>query len=380
MSEYQYYEFQAIDRPLTTEEMDALHSCSSRARITPTSFVNDYAWGGFRGNADAWMEEYFDAFLHIANWGTRIVKIRLPARLLEPKLARQYCCGEWASVREKNGKVIVSFVSDTDAGGEWVQGEGLLSSLVPVRAELARGDLRALYLGWLVCAQGDGLGEEAMEPPVPPGLRELSAGLEAMVEFLRIDEDLLHVAAQESPLAPARPTVQDALRWVSGLPRAEKDMLIARCLIDEDGTAPVPIDLLRRFLRSRDPVDAAPRRCRSVRELRHAAKERSVERQQLAAKKAVKDKARQERAAIAARSKYLDGIAQKAPQMWAQVESLVAARQARCYEQAVGLLVDLRDLAARNGGAEFRSRLEALRTKNTRRSAFMARLRSAGLA
>jgi hypothetical protein len=44
MSEYQYYEFQAIDRPLTAEEMSELRSYSTRARITPTSFVNDYAW------------------------------------------------------------------------------------------------------------------------------------------------------------------------------------------------------------------------------------------------------------------------------------------------------------------------------------------------
>jgi hypothetical protein len=41
MSEYQYYEFQAIDRPLSVKEMSELRSCSTRARITPTSFVND---------------------------------------------------------------------------------------------------------------------------------------------------------------------------------------------------------------------------------------------------------------------------------------------------------------------------------------------------
>jgi hypothetical protein len=62
MSEYQYYEFQAIDRPLTEKEMGELRSYSTRARITATSFVNDYSWGRFKGNPDAWMEKYFDAF------------------------------------------------------------------------------------------------------------------------------------------------------------------------------------------------------------------------------------------------------------------------------------------------------------------------------
>jgi len=40
VSEYQYYEFQAIDRPLTQREMGELRSFSSRATITATRFVN----------------------------------------------------------------------------------------------------------------------------------------------------------------------------------------------------------------------------------------------------------------------------------------------------------------------------------------------------
>ena len=147
MSEYQYYEFQAIDRPLTAKEMDKLRSYSTRARITPTGFVNDYSWGDFKGNADAWMEKYFDAFLYLANWGTHILKLRLPTRLLDPAIARTYCGGEGASVRKKAGKVILSFLSDDEEGGDWVEGEGQLSSLISVRAELVRGDLRTLYLG-----------------------------------------------------------------------------------------------------------------------------------------------------------------------------------------------------------------------------------------
>ena len=41
MSEYQYYEFQAIDRPLNPGEMETLRRYSTRAHITPTSFVRD---------------------------------------------------------------------------------------------------------------------------------------------------------------------------------------------------------------------------------------------------------------------------------------------------------------------------------------------------
>ena len=62
-----------------------------------------------------------------------------------------------------------------------------LSSMISVRAELARGDLRALYLGWLACGQGGELDDEDREPPVPPGLGQLSASLEA--NFKRADSD-----------------------------------------------------------------------------------------------------------------------------------------------------------------------------------------------
>ncbi len=42
MSEYQYYEFQALDKPLTKQQQKELRSLSSRAEITATSFVNEY--------------------------------------------------------------------------------------------------------------------------------------------------------------------------------------------------------------------------------------------------------------------------------------------------------------------------------------------------
>ncbi|MFF7926153.1 hypothetical protein ACFZDP_34315 [Streptomyces mirabilis] len=45
VSEYQYYEFLAVDRPLTEAEIAQVRALSTRARITSTSFVNEYHWG-----------------------------------------------------------------------------------------------------------------------------------------------------------------------------------------------------------------------------------------------------------------------------------------------------------------------------------------------
>jgi hypothetical protein len=63
MSEYQHYEFQAVDRPLTTAEIAQLRALSTRATITPTRFVNVYHYGDFRGEPLTLMERYFDVFV-----------------------------------------------------------------------------------------------------------------------------------------------------------------------------------------------------------------------------------------------------------------------------------------------------------------------------
>jgi len=38
--------------------MSELRSYPTRARITPTSFVNEYSFGSFEGDEDTWMEKY----------------------------------------------------------------------------------------------------------------------------------------------------------------------------------------------------------------------------------------------------------------------------------------------------------------------------------
>jgi len=382
MSEYQYYEFQAIDRPLTEKEIRELRSYSTRARITPTSFVNDYSWGNFRGDEDAWMEKYFDAFLYLANWGTRVLRLRLPSRLLDLETAHLYCSGERAFAREKSDKVILTFVSEDEQGGEWVDGEDSLSSIISVRAELARGDMRCLYLGWLLCAQSGDLDDDDVEPPVPPGLGQLSASLDSLVAFLRIDTDLLHVAARASqPMGDARQKQEEIRKWVGKFQADEKDNMLARLIAAED-LAPAT-ELLSRFIRECDQEGqrtAEQTRRRSAGELLRSAEELTEERRLLAAKKATEEKARREREAAILRAKHLNEIAGREPGLWNEVENLISTKQPKSYDSAVKLLVDLRDLAARKGKAdEFRARLDAICVAQARKPSFIERLRKAGL-
>lgn len=85
MSEHQYDEFVALDRPLTSKEMSALRAISSRAEITSTRFLNEYHYGDLKADATKLLERYFDAHLYFANWGTHRLMLRVPKERVDAK-------------------------------------------------------------------------------------------------------------------------------------------------------------------------------------------------------------------------------------------------------------------------------------------------------
>jgi hypothetical protein len=380
MSEYQYYEFLAVDRPLTEREMRELRAVSSRAVITATRFTNHYEWGSFKGDPRAWMERYFDAFLYFANWGTHELMLRLPRRVLEPAAAKRYCRGEAASARVKGEHVILEFSSEEE-GSEWYEEDedGSLSALVPLRADIAGGDLRALYLGWLLCVQAGELDDDDEEPPCPPGLGRLSAALEAFVAFLRVDRDLLEAAAAGSAEAEEAAPAEDVERWVSGLPEAERTALLARLI--GGGEPHLRAELVRRFRDTRTaPPSGTVAGRRTVAELLEAAERRAEERRRREAERAARERARREREAAEARERHLASLAGREAEAWREVEALIATKQPGKYDAAVALLRDLRELAVRAGRREeVEARLALLRDQHAKKPSLVGRLRAAGL-
>ena len=71
MSAYQYYEFQAIDRPLSADQQARVATLSSRAHVTAHMTMFVYNYGDFRGDPEQLLRDYFDAMLYMANWGAR---------------------------------------------------------------------------------------------------------------------------------------------------------------------------------------------------------------------------------------------------------------------------------------------------------------------
>jgi hypothetical protein len=269
MGEYQYYEFLAVDRPLTAAEQAEVRKLSTRARITATSFTNEYHWGDFKGSPDQLMQHCYDAHLYFANWGTHRIMLRLPRTLLDPEIAGQYCVDGQVRMSTTREHVILDLTSEDEAG-EWVEDtEESLSAIVGARSELAAGDLRPLYLaglsGYGVWERDeDAFGEEdedEMEPQVPAGLGSLTAPKRALADFLRLDSDLLEVAAETNAALPTVTGDARALvRHIAKLPVSDKNRLLA--LVAEDQAARARMELLRAsaqiLINSATPVPGGP--------------------------------------------------------------------------------------------------------------------------
>jgi len=379
VAEFQLYEFQAVDRPLTRDEQQELRRYSSRATITSSRFVVDYSWGSFKGDVAEWMSKYFDAFLYCANWGSRELIFRLPIDVLPTSAVEPYCAGERASAWRSGKYVVLAFRSEDDSGGEWIdEDQDTLAILLPIREELASGDLRALYLAWLSRVQAGELGDEVLEPPCPPGLGALTPPLDAFAEFLRIDRDLIDAAASGSPDLEH---LDDAAieEWVSALPAPEKASILVRLL--RGPAAHVRAGLLRRYGEwcSQAPGRSAPQP-RTTGEILSASRERAEQRCRREAELAARDRARRERLAAEERERVLLRLAGMEEEAWHQVDELLATRQPKRYDEAIALLKDLRDVCARAGrSGEAEARIGQLREVHARKPSLLARFRKAEL-
>ncbi len=231
MSEYQYYEFVAIDEPLTPKQMAELRSRSSRASITPTSFVNDYQWGNLKGDPADWMRRYFDAHVYVANWCTCCLYLRVPKDAFDAETLQVF---ETESVFSVDGTrthwLLEWTLSENENYDRFAEedGRGWMGRLAPLRDELLRGDMRPLYLGWLAGVSAGEVDDEATEPLTPPGLSRLTAAQQSLAEFLEVDEDLLTAAGQSDQQAVKPDSKIEAKldAWIAELPMAEKAAML----------------------------------------------------------------------------------------------------------------------------------------------------------
>ena len=378
MSEYQYYEFQAVDQPLGEAERLELRDLLTRARISATRFVNSYDWVDFKGNPARLMERYFDLFLYLANWGTRQFSMRLPKRLVAASDLKRFLVGDdMATVRMAGRNLIVDIFRDDVEPDEWDDGKGWLAALAPLRADVLGGDLRVFYLVWLMAVEGGHVRDSAVEPL--PSIAPLSACLAAFAEFFGIDRDLVDVAADAgADPHPAGPTPAAVQSFVHSIPEDEK---IALLLSLYEGDDPHLGATFRR--RCREVVGSPAtvgEGLRTAAELRAAAGRLAEGRRRRAEAKAAAERHRRDKERAKARERHLKALAAREEAAWREVDDLISLRNASGYARAAALLADLRDISHQNGWTKkFEFRLADIRSRHQKKGRFLERLVAAGL-
>ncbi len=392
MSEYQYYEFVVVDRPLTQQQQLELRSKSSRATISSGSFVNEYHWGDLKGDPLDWMQRYFDAHVYSANWGSCRLMLRLPRETLEAGLLTPFVTPSASGTRMGFSQIFSAlenaehWILDWDFNDDsgdcerfWSRddGPGWMGRLLPLRDELLRGDTRPLYLGWLARVSTGEFDDHELEPPLPAGLSTLSPAQQALAEFLLIDPDWLDAASDGSPALPAWEAGQedaDLEPWL--LEQTETDMRATLRLLLTGRSLEAERSVRGAYLAWRRPRLVAPAQPERRRIAQIRAGVASVRAQRLEDERLAREaKAARERAEYAT---ILDRLVQEAPQVWQEIDATVQRGTGSAYEQAFKLLTTLAE-ALKQAGQEagFRHDLSQLLARHGHRPAWMKRIEKA---
>ncbi len=372
MSEYQYYEFAAIDGPISDEGLRYARGCSSRASVSRVRWQNTYTFGDFHGSADTLLK-YYDAHFYIANWGTVRLSLAFPKGAIAPEALQPYLRGGeryegTLTVKEIGARRIVSWERNEEGGWGWTEGEGLMDQLIGVREELMRGDYRALFLGWLADFDPDEWREPqdaaVVMPPIPAGLDHLSPALTALIKHFPVDRDALAVAAGLSEAGtPDRIPIAAVVERLS-VP--EMRALLAR--VAEGGGSGVMTELNRlTYPRAQIPVGEAMR-CTDF-----AAK--TIEIREVRRKKDAEAAAAKRQREAELRKQHLCSIMQRADTLWSGLDPLMDQKIASAYDQAAAQLQELRDAYTQAGDiGSFQQKLTGFRLRYSNRPAMLRRI------
>lgn len=378
MSEYQYYEFAAVDRPLDDEQMEALRAVSTGGRVTPTSFTNHYEWGGLKADPIDWVRRYFDAFVYTANWASCQLTLKLPAAAIDPKVLEPYLVDACLCAARHDGHLVLHWLLDESEDYDRFaedDGRGWMARLLPLREELLGGDLRALYLGWLAAASRDQVPEGSREPEMPDGLGQLSAAQQALVEFLGVELDLLAAAAMGSAAATDAGEGQ-ADAWLASLGADELRALLRPVLLSASPQSGQPARFGFRDWQCAQSPQCKTSAHRMVADLRDLAVTAGEQRRHAEARANAAREAKRR----TQREEMLRTLLADVAARWADLHRLAEQGSASAYEKTVRALTDLAEAYALGSDPKrFDRDLRRFLVHHAKRAALLRRLTKAGL-
>ena len=380
MSEYQYYEFLAIDNQLTEREMAELRAISSRATITPVSFTNEYNWSNLSCNSEALLLRYFDVHIYVANWMTAILQVRLPIEALSVETAEAMTVPYILTFSSTGSHWIITWALEDSENYDrfgMEDGSSWMGRLASVRDELLRGDIRSLYIGWLAAATDEMIDDDELEPAAMRGLGNLTAAQKALAEYLEVDQDLLSGAGIGS-LAMQNDEISEKEMnlWIDALPQDEVKKVLTQLLTGKGRQA-------ERNLKTRyaawqrdlpDEKDKPPRR--TLGELRQNAEKAQQIRLEKQAHKRKKLEIRRREERI----RYLKILAKDFPMAWDSIREPIKRGSGKGYDEASRAMVDISEAHALQGTEEqFSHEMKKFMAPHLKRKALVQRLVKAGI-
>lgn len=369
MSEYQRYEFMTIDRPLTRAQLDAVNDLSSHIEASSTHALIEYNYGDFKYDPIEVLRDYFDGFLYWANWGSPQLAFRFPHGVLPGKFIDGYDLEDFATFTKHSDYDILDIhFGEMEPPDMWAEYD--LGSLIAIRDELMEGDLRALYIVWLAAQQMMGSYDEEEDyeidvPAVPPAFGTLTAAQQELAELLQVPEELLVAAARHSNAASPS-TKDDFVTWIELLPQDRRNDYLVRLARNELGLSRQLIKELREL--GKGETKAPP-----------ATGEHVTYATLLAESKAVKGQLEREKheQEQLARQRHLQEIRDHWDDYWHQVDMAAVRGTGTGYDEAVRLLVEVREAADYfKESQEFQARFRVWVQSHLRRPAFIKRLQA----
>jgi WD40 repeat protein len=201
----QRYEFHVVDRDRLLSSRQRVHLALRwpDSFITGTKLIREFRAddripdpGRLLGPVERDMAlcEHFDAVLEIQAGVERTLVFRLPTIRLDPEILQPYLLGPrdddvGLTMRVRGSDLLLSFVHTDNEQPTPDQGQPSISltTLLPLRADLARGDLSAAYIGWLRAVQELDDRNTRPLPPRPTELREMTPRLTTLARLLNLN-------------------------------------------------------------------------------------------------------------------------------------------------------------------------------------------------
>lgn len=187
MSEYQYYEFYSLNKPLSKACQAEMQAISSSAKFGTHNVQYTYNSGNFSGDDEALLAEHFDVMFYMSKFGDFQLMFRYDPEDLNIEELEDFWMDDIVEFSMAGSSILVNIeLNDDNRKYNWLVGEKVLADLLPLYDELKAGEFQLLQLVHLITAIYAGLDDGHISTLVDELLKPLTRAQKALLKHLDI--------------------------------------------------------------------------------------------------------------------------------------------------------------------------------------------------